>query len=72
MEISPALSGFLKGLMLVVFGAIAAYFSDATHLTGVFPPLVVSLVVAVASAVESSIKASTGAALFGAVKVRKV
>lgn len=58
--------------MLVVVGAIVAYFEDAAHLSGIIPVALIPLVMAIASAVESSIKANTGAGLFGAVKVSKI
>ncbi len=72
MTITPAVSGFLKGLLLVVIAAVVGFFSDAANLNGVLPPVLVTIVVALASAIESSIKASTGTALFGAVRVSKV
>lgn len=70
MTITPGLSGFLKGLLLVVILAVTSYLSDAANLTGI-APVIATLVVAVASAIESSIKANSGKALFGAVRVSR-
>lgn len=69
MTITPAINGFLKGLALVVIGAVVAFVSNAANLEGVVPSVLIPLVIALASALESSIKAKTGNGLFGAVRV---
>jgi len=71
MTISPALAGALKGVSMVVLAAVAAYFSDPSHLTFLSGSIAV-IVAALFSALESHLKAQSGGttALFGAVKVR--
>lgn len=70
MTISPALSLFLKTLVLTAVAAVLAFLSDAANLEGVFPPIVVTLITLFASRIESAIKEQNGKALFGAARVR--
>lgn len=69
MELSPAVNGFLKGLVVAVLGAAAAYLSDPAHLT-IFSGTLALIIAGIASAVESAIKDASGRGLFGATRVR--
>lgn len=66
--ISPALNGFLKGILIVVLAAVAAYASDVVHL-GFLSPGIAVIVASLASSAESYIKSISGQGLFGAVNV---
>lgn len=72
MNLSPALAGFIKGVLMVVLFGVITYLEDANHLTGVVSPTVAAVVVALASSLESHLKAQSGGttALFGAVRVK--
>jgi hypothetical protein len=67
--ITPALNGFLKGLLMVVVLGVASFLEDKANLTGVVNPIVATLIAAIASSVESHIRATTGRGLLGAVRV---
>ncbi len=68
---SPALLGFLRGVLFAVVVAILTYLGDATNLSNLLNPTTASVVAALALAIEHSIEAKTGNALFGTVTVRK-
>lgn len=68
--ISPALNGFLKGLLIVVVSAVAAYVGDVANLTPLVGASSATIIAAIVSALESKIKSETGNGLLGAVKVR--
>lgn len=71
-QISPALAGFIKGLMLTIVLAVVSFIGDANNL-GMLSPAVAALVASIASAIESSMKSKDegNTALFGAVSVKK-
>lgn len=71
MKITPAIAGFIKGLVLVAVIAVCTYLEDAAHLTGVLNPVIATVIAALASSLESHLKAESGntSALFGAVKI---
>jgi hypothetical protein len=70
--ISPALGGFIKGLLGVVVLVVVSYLANAANLNGLLNPSLAVLVAAIFSAVESQLKANSGGttALFGAVHVK--
>ena len=72
-SLSPAWSGFLKGIVLAAIGAVVLFLADSANLTGVLSPTLAVLVASIFSAIESSMKASSGGTvgLFGAVNIQK-
>lgn len=72
MKISPALAGFIKGLLIVVVLAVVSFLGDSANLTGVLSPVLATLVAGLFSSLESSMKAKSDGnkALFGAVSVK--
>ena len=70
MTISPALNGFLKGLLMVIVLGVADYLANAANLSPVLGSVVATLVAALASSIESHIKEQTGRGLLGVVHVR--
>lgn len=73
MKVSPAVAGFLKGLLTVVVFAVVGFIGDVNNLDMIFSPVIAGLIASVVAAVESSMKASANGttALFGAVSVKK-
>lgn len=71
-KVSPAVAGFLKGIMLAVVVAVVGFLSDATNLALISNPTIVVLIVAVSSSIESSLKAKSGGTkgVFGAVSIK--
>lgn len=71
-NLSPAVAGFLKGVLIAVVLAIVSYLGDSAHLGGIVSPSIAVLIASVASAIESSLKSSSGgtSALFGAVRLK--
>lgn len=69
--LSPAQAGFIKGIIIAVGAAAAAYLSDPSHLTFLSGGIAL-LIAAFASSVESYLKAESGntTALYGAVQIR--
>lgn len=72
MTISPATSGFIKGLLMVVVLSVVSYLADAAHFGGILSPAIATIAAAVFSAVESDLKANSGGnlGLFGAARIR--
>lgn len=68
--ISPALNGFLKGLLIVLVSAAAAYVGDVANLTPLVGASSATIIAAIVSALESKIRQETGQGLLGAVNVR--
>ena len=71
MTLSPAIAGFIKGLLMVIVLAVVSYLGDSAHLSGILSPALATIAAGLFSAIESSLKASSGGstALFGAVKL---
>lgn len=67
-NLSPAVKGFLKGLLGAVVFGIVSYAADASHLTALIGAPLSAVVAAAAVAWEHSHDTSTGATLFGAIK----
>lgn len=67
-NLSPAVKGFLKGLLgAIVFGSIH-YITDASHLIPLIGAPLSAVVAAAAVAWEHSHDLKTGASLLGAIK----
>lgn len=68
---TPAIAGFIKGVLGVVVIALVSYFGDASHLTGILSLGTATVVAGLFSSLESYLKARSGntTALFGAVKI---
>lgn len=62
--------GLVRGLGVAVLMAVLTYLGDAAHLNGILSGSLAAIVSGVALMIEHSIEASSGSALFGAVKVR--
>jgi len=71
MNMSPAVAGFIKGLLGVMVLVIVSYLADAANLTGLLNPTIATIVAGAFSALESSLKAQSGGttALFGFAKI---
>lgn len=71
LTLSPAVAGFLKGIILAALGGAAIYLSDASNLTGL-APYIATLIAALASSLESYLKAQSNntSALFGSVYIK--
>ena len=69
LNLSPAVAGFIKGIVLAIVFAAASYLENSVNLNGVVNPTLALIIASLASAVESSMKASSGGttALFGTV-----
>lgn len=72
MNLSPAVAGVLKGVLLAVLLALCSYFENMANLEGVVNPAIAVVITALASGLESHLKAQSGntTALFGAVKLK--
>lgn len=72
MKLTPALAGFLKGLLIVVVLSVVSFLGDSAHLTGIMSPVLATIVASLFSSIESSMKAKSGGniALFGAVTIK--
>lgn len=70
-KMSPAIAGFLKGILGVVVIAIVSYFGDASHLSGIVNLGTATIVAGLFSSLESYLKSQSGntTALFGAAKI---
>lgn len=71
MKISPALAGFIKGVLGVVVIAIVSYLGDSSHLSGVLNLGAATIVAGLFSSLESYLKSQSGntTALFGMAKI---
>lgn len=72
MNLSPAVAGVVKGVLLAVLLALCSYFENMANLQGVVNPAIAVVITALASGLESHLKAQSGGttALFGAVKLK--
>ncbi len=72
MKLTPALAGFIKGLLGVVVIVVVSYLGDAAHFTGLLNPTLAALAAGLFSALESKLKADSGnnTALFGSVTLK--
>lgn len=71
MQLSPAKLGALRALGVVVLMAVLTFFGNTANLNGVFSTSVAAIISMIALALEHSLEASTGNAMFGAVRVQK-
>lgn len=69
MQLNYKFIGALRGLGVVVLIAVLGWAQQATNLSFIGNPIVISLVVAIAGAIEHSLEEKNGTALLGLAKV---
>lgn len=66
------MAGFLKGIGILILGAITYYLSQPANLDGIVSPFLSFMIVGLASSFESYLKSESGnsSALFGTVNLK--
>lgn len=69
---TPAIAGFLKGIILVVVLSLSSFLASEANLQGIMNPVLATLIASIFSAIESHLKSKSNGttALFGAVKLK--
>lgn len=70
--LSPAVIGFLRGLMVAVIIGVLTFLANAANLHGIVPDSVASLIAMLALSFEHTIAAGTNTALFGSVTTKRI
>lgn len=68
MNVPNWLEGFLRGVGAVLLVAFLGYISNATNISFIGNPFVITAITGLAAAWEQSIKSKSGAGLFGATR----